>query len=169
MIEHVYHRTVLCKALSDVYVATCDKEIFETVKAFGGKTIMTSDSHQRASDRVAEAAANMDADVIVMVQGDEPMIVPEMINESLAPFRASDEMVACVNLTTRIKSQKEFRDPNTIKVVIDRNGFALYMSREPIPTLQIQEFSQISAFKQVCSIPFTIRQLDARNTDTSCR
>lgn len=159
MIEHVYHRTVLCKALSDVYVATCDKEIFETVKAFGGKAIMTSASHQRASDRVAEAAANIDADVIVMVQGDEPMIVPDMINESLAPFRAGDEVVACVNLTARIKSQKEFEDPNTIKVVIDRNGFALYMSREPIPTLHIQEFSQINAFKQVCIIPFTAAAL----------
>jgi 3-deoxy-manno-octulosonate cytidylyltransferase (CMP-KDO synthetase) len=159
MIEHVYRRTAMCTALDDVFVATCDKEIFETVEAFGGKAIMTSPSHQRASDRVAEAAADMDGDVIVMVQGDEPMTVPDMIEESLAPFLGGDEELACVNLTARIKNQKEFEDPNTIKVVMDRDGFALYMSREPIPTLHLQDFNQIPAFKQVCVIPFTAAAL----------
>ena len=159
MIEHVYHRTVLCRALSDVFVATCDKEIFEAVEAFGGKAIMTSPSHQRASDRVAEAAADLDFDVIVMVQGDEPMTYPEMIEESLAPFFGGETEVACINLTARIKSRQEFEDPNTIKVVMDANGFALYMSREPIPTLHQQNFDQISAFKQVCVIPFTAAAL----------
>ncbi len=159
MIEHVYRRTAMCTALDKVFVATCDKEIFETVEAFGGKAIMTSPSHQRASDRVAEAAADMDGDVIVMVQGDEPMTVPDMIEESLAPFLGGDEEVACVNLTARIKNQKEFEDPNTIKVVMDRDGFALYMSREPIPTLHLQDFNQIPTFKQVCVIPFTTAAL----------
>ena len=159
MIEHVYHRTVLCRALSEVFVATCDREIFEAVEAFGGKAIMTSSAHERASDRAAEAAADLDFDVIVMVQGDEPMTYPEMIEESLAPFFGGDEDVACVNLTARIKSQPEFEDPNTIKVVMDANGFALYMSREPIPTLHQQDFGQISAFKQVCVIPFTAAAL----------
>jgi 3-deoxy-manno-octulosonate cytidylyltransferase (CMP-KDO synthetase) len=159
MIEHVYHRTALCRALSEVFVATCDKEIFEAVEAFGGKAIMTSPTHERASDRVAEAAADLDFDVIVMVQGDEPMTNPEMIEESLAPFLGGDKEVACVNLTARIKSQQEFEDPNTIKVVMDANGFALYMSREPIPTLHQQDFDQISAFKQVCVIPFTAAAL----------
>lgn len=159
MIEHVYRRTALCQALNDVFVATCDKEIFESVQAFGGKAIMTSPSHERASDRVAEAAADMDSDVIVMVQGDEPMTYPEMIDQSLEPFLSGDDAVACVNLTARIKSQKEFEDPNTIKVVMDRNGFALYMSREPIPTQHLQNFDQIPAFKQVCIIPFTAAAL----------
>jgi 3-deoxy-manno-octulosonate cytidylyltransferase (CMP-KDO synthetase) len=159
MIEHVYRRTVMCKALDDVFVATCDTEIFDTVKAFGGKAIMTSTLHERASDRVAEAAADMESDVIVMVQGDEPMTVPEMIEESLAPFRGGDEEVACVNLTARIKSQKEFADPNTIKVVMDRDGYALYMSREPVPTLHLHDFDRTPAFKQVCIIPFTAAAL----------
>lgn len=159
MIEYVYRRTILCQALSDVFVATCDKEIFESVEAFGGKAIMTSPSHERASDRVAEAAADLDYDVIVMVQGDEPMTYPEMIEESLAPFLSGEEEVACVNLTARIKSQKEFEDPNTIKVVMDVDGFALYMSREPIPTLHLQDFDQVPAFKQVCIIPFTAAAL----------
>ena len=160
MIEHVYRRTMLCQALADVMIATCDTEILESVEAFGGKAIMTSAAHERASDRVAEAAAGLDADVIVMVQGDEPMTYPEMIEESLASFLGGDEEeVACVNLTTRIMSQKEFEDPNTIKVVMDRDGYALYMSREPIPTLHLQDFDQVQAFKQVCIIPFTAAAL----------
>lgn len=159
MIEHVYRRTALCKALNEVLVATCDREIFEAVAAFDGKAIMTSASHERASDRVAEAGADLDCDVIVMVQGDEPMIYPQMIEESLAPFLGGDKKVGCVNLVARIKRQKEFEDPNTIKVVMDADGFALYMSREPIPTRHLQDFDQISAFKQVCIIPFTAAAL----------
>jgi 3-deoxy-manno-octulosonate cytidylyltransferase (CMP-KDO synthetase) len=132
----------------------------ESAAAFDGKAIMTSTAHERASDRVAEAAAGLDADVIVMVQGDEPMTYPEMIEESLAPLLdGHEEAVACVNLTTRIMSQKEFEDPNTIKVVMDRDGYALYMSREPIPTLHLQDFDQVQAFKQVCIIPFTAAAL----------
>jgi 3-deoxy-manno-octulosonate cytidylyltransferase (CMP-KDO synthetase) len=159
MIEHVYRRTSLCQTLSDVFVATCDQEIFESVEAFGGKAIMTSPTHERASDRVAEASVDLDGDVVVMIQGDEPMTHPQMIEESLAPFLSNNPEIACVNLTARITSQKEFEDPNTIKVVMDRQGYALYMSREPIPTRQIQDFKQIQAFKQVCVIPFTAAAL----------
>jgi 3-deoxy-manno-octulosonate cytidylyltransferase (CMP-KDO synthetase) len=159
MIEHVYWRTSLCQALNDVFVATCDREIFESVEAFGGKAIMTAPSHERASDRVAEAALDLDCDVVVMVQGDEPMTHPQMIEEALIPFLSGDEQVPCVNLTAKITSQAEFEDRNTIKVVMDANGFALYMSREPIPTLHQQNFDQISAFKQVCVIPFTAAAL----------
>jgi 3-deoxy-manno-octulosonate cytidylyltransferase (CMP-KDO synthetase) len=159
MIEHVYHRTALCKALSDVFVATCDQEIMDAVKAFGGTPLMTSTRHQRASDRVAEAAKNFSADIIVMVQGDEPMTYPEMIEQSIAPFREGDSEIACVNLTARITSEAEFEDPNTIKVVMDNEGFAVYMSREPIPTRHIKAFDQIQAFKQVCIIPFTADSL----------
>lgn len=159
MIEHVYWRTKMCQALDDVFVATCDDEIYQSVEAFGGKAIMTSPSHERASARVAEAAADMDSDVIVMIQGDEPMTVPEMIDESIAPFIARNTDVPCVNLTARIKTREEFQDPNTIKVVMDRGGYALYMSREPIPTLHLQDFDRIPTFKQVCIIPFTAAAL----------
>jgi 3-deoxy-manno-octulosonate cytidylyltransferase (CMP-KDO synthetase) len=159
MIEHVYRRTILCEALNDVFVATCDTEIFESVESFGGRAIMTSPAHERASDRVAEAAADLDSDVVVMIQGDEPMTYPEMIEEALAPFLRGDEAVDCVNLTAKIKTKKEFEDPNTIKVVMDRDGYAIYMSREPIPTLHLQDFDQIPAFKQVCVIPFSAAAL----------
>jgi 3-deoxy-manno-octulosonate cytidylyltransferase (CMP-KDO synthetase) len=154
MIEHVYHRVALCQKLEAVYVATCDVEIKDAVEAFGGQAIMTSDVHQRASDRVAEAAQQLDADVIVMVQGDEPMVVPEMIDQSVAPF-LGDGDVQCVNLTKRIFEKGEYLSPNTIKVVMDQRSDALYMSREPIPTRGVLDFENIHAFKQVCIIPFT--------------
>jgi len=157
MIEHVYRRVAMCKKLDSVYVATCDVEIKEAVEAFGGKAIMTSDVHQRASDRVAEAALQLDADVIVMIQGDEPMVVPEMIDQSVSPFLDGSD-VQCVNLTKRILDEEEFISPNTIKVVMDHHSDALYMSREPIPTRGVLDFENIHAFKQVCIIPFT-RQL----------
>ena len=159
MIEHVYRRTAMCPVLDDVFVATCDQQIMDAVNAFGGRAIMTSNSHQRASDRVAEAAENFSADIIVMVQGDEPMTHPQMIASSVTPLRMGDKQITCVNLTARIQTEEEFTDPNTIKVVMDADGFAVYMSREPIPTRHIQSFEQLAAFKQVCIIPFTAASL----------
>lgn len=153
MIEHVYRRTAASQAVNSVYVATCDDEIKEVVEAFGGNVIMTSSSHQRASDRVAEAAENFSAEIVVMVQGDEPMIIPEMLNVAVAPMIA-DPKITCVNLTKAIETEEEYRDPSTIKVVMDQNKDALYFSREPIPTWQILEFSNIPVYKQVCIIPF---------------
>lgn len=153
MIEHVYHRTAMCGMVDEVFVATCDEEIRLAVEGFGGKAIMTSDAHTRASDRIAEAIEGLEADVVVMIQGDEPMIVPEMIEASLKPM-IQDSAVQCVNLAKRIESEQEHRDPNTIKVVMDRRSDALYFSREPVPTGHVQSFSKIPVFKQVCIIPF---------------
>tara|TARA_R110000868_G_scaffold7354_4_gene40002 strand:- start:18110 stop:18829 length:720 start_codon:yes stop_codon:yes gene_type:complete len=154
MLEHVYKRTALCAELDDVVVATCDTAIADAVNAFGGHAVMTADTHDRASDRVAEAAESLDGDIFVLVQGDEPMTHPDMITQSLSPF-ATDNSVGCVNLTTRIKDEAEFRNPNTIKVVINRAGDAMYMSRSEIPTLTNNRFGDVATFKQVCIIPFT--------------
>lgn len=153
MIEHVYRRTALGPSISEVYLATCDDQIREAAEAFGAKVIMTSDRHQRASDRCAEAAQGIEADIVVMVQGDEPMTVPEMIEESLVPFR-EDAGVQCTNLAKRIASEDEFLNPGTIKVVMSEGGDALYMSRQPIPTPPAGGFRAGDAFKQVCVIPF---------------
>jgi 3-deoxy-manno-octulosonate cytidylyltransferase (CMP-KDO synthetase) len=87
------------------------------------------------------------------------MVTPEMIDDSIAPFLDGDPHITCVNLTARIKTKEAFEDPNTIKVVMDTAGFALYMSREPIPTLHLRDFNQIAAFKQVCIIPFSAAAL----------
>jgi 3-deoxy-manno-octulosonate cytidylyltransferase (CMP-KDO synthetase) len=154
MVEHVYHRTAMCQDLDGgVYIATPDDEIVKAVEAFGGKVIMTSPDHTRASDRVAEAAESIDADIIVLIQGDEPLITPEMVEMSYQPL-LKDDTIFCTNLTRRIDTEEEFRDPNTIKVTMDLDGYALYMSREPIPTTHNDDFSKIKAYKQVCIIPY---------------
>jgi 3-deoxy-manno-octulosonate cytidylyltransferase (CMP-KDO synthetase) len=153
MIEHVFRRAKLCSQLDDVVVATCDEEIRRVAECFGAKVIMTSAAHERATDRVAEAAEHFAADLVVMIQGDEPMITSEMIDAALGPLGA-DQSISCVNLVHRITSQQEFLDPNTIKVVADANGNALYFSRSPIPHVNFEE-TTAKIFKQVCVIPFT--------------
>jgi 3-deoxy-manno-octulosonate cytidylyltransferase (CMP-KDO synthetase) len=153
MVEHVYRRVALCHSLRGVYVATCDREIYDCVRGFGGEAIMTSPTHPTASDRVAEAAQHISAGILVMVQGDEPMVVPEMIDRALAAMQG-DPACGCVNLARRINDESEFLDTNTIKVVMDREGNALMFSREPIPTRRLLGFGGIHPFKQVCIIPF---------------
>jgi len=159
MIEHVYHRVAKCEQLDATYVATCDGEIREAAEEFGAPVIMTSDRHDRASDRVAEAVLSVEADLVVMVQGDEPMIFPDMIDAAIAPFRA-DDRVGCVNLSRRIESREEYRNPNTIKVVTNLQNQAMYMTRAPIPTLTGAGLTDTIALKQVCVIAFTRRELE---------
>jgi 3-deoxy-manno-octulosonate cytidylyltransferase (CMP-KDO synthetase) len=153
MIEHVYRRTAACAIVNDVIVATCDEEIVRAVKTFGGRAVMTSAKHARASDRVAEASKQEQAEIIVMVQGDEPMIHPEMIAAAVAPLLAEPDL-GCVNLVAPIWTVEGARDPNTIKVVVACNGNALFFSREPIPTLWNRPFVRGAWCKQVCVIPF---------------
>jgi 3-deoxy-manno-octulosonate cytidylyltransferase (CMP-KDO synthetase) len=156
MLEHVYKRVALSQSLDATYIATCDEEIRRVAEDFGAPVIMTADTHERASDRVAEAAVGTDAELIVMVQGDEPMTRPEMIDSAIEPFQHDPEL-GCVNLVRPIDNQADFSDFNTIKVVMDQRGNAIYMSRQPIPTMRPssrENFSQTSAFKQVCVIPF---------------
>ncbi|MBA4142267.1 MAG: 3-deoxy-manno-octulosonate cytidylyltransferase [Nitrosospira sp.] len=156
MLEHVYKRVALSNSLDATYIATCDEEIRRVAEDFGAPVIMTSDTHERASDRVAEAAAGMDAELIVMVQGDEPMTRPEMIDEAVEPFRHEPQL-GCVNLARSIDNKADFLDFNTIKVVMNQRGDALYMSRQPIPTAAASSqpgFPHSFGFKQVCIIPF---------------
>ena len=160
MIEHVYQRVALCERLDATIIATCDEVIREAAQAFGASVIMTSDTHERASDRVAEAARQLDADLVVMVQGDEPMIHPDMIDTSIGPF-LDDNGVTCVNLTRRLESQAEYENPNTIKVVTDIHHDAMYMTRAPIPTLGSTGLVDTIACKQVCVIVFTRDELEA--------
>lgn len=159
MLEHVYKRVALSRALDATYIATCDEEIRRVAEDFGAPVIMTADTHERASDRVAEAVAEIDAEVIVMVQGDEPMTCPEMIDAAVEPLRQDAEL-GCVNLVRKIDYKSDFYDLNTIKVVMNLQGDVLYMSRQPIPTIhpsalsEETRFSHIVAYKQVCIIPF---------------
>lgn len=156
MIEHVVRRAAMCDLLDAVYVATCDEEIRATVEHFGGEVIMTSAAHERASDRVAEAAERFEAEVIVMIQGDEPLVTPRMITASVAPL-FEDASVSCVNLVRRIKSREEYVDRNTIKALMNVKRDAVYFSRASIPegafALDAADFRP-PVFKQVCVIPF---------------
>ncbi|MBX9915925.1 MAG: 3-deoxy-manno-octulosonate cytidylyltransferase [Nitrosomonas sp.] len=153
MIEHIYKRVAMSKSLDATYIATCDEEIRQAAEGFGAKVIMTSDTHERASDRVAEAVVYLDADLIVMVQGDEPMTHPDMIDTAVAPFR-DDPKLGCVNLVRKIDHEADYLDANTIKVVMNQHNDALYMSRRPIPTIAKTGFANTAAYKQVCIIPF---------------
>ena len=153
MIEHIYRRVSMSKSLKATYIATCDEEIRQAAQDFGAPVIMTANTHERASDRVAEAAAEIDADLIVMVQGDEPMTHPKMIDTAVAPFK-DDLQLDCVNLVKRIDNEADFYSTNTIKVIMNQRGDALYMSRQPIPTLNKLGFEHTLAHKQVCIIPF---------------
>jgi 3-deoxy-manno-octulosonate cytidylyltransferase (CMP-KDO synthetase) len=158
MIGHVYHRSKLCNTLDEVYVATCDKEIYEYINSIGGKAVMTSDKHERASDRTAEALlkiefdTNSKIDIVVMIQGDEPMVTPEMINDSIAPL-LNDRSIKITNLMAKMNSTQEHEDPAEVKVVVDKNNFAIYFSREPIPSRK-KGVDDVPMLKQVCIIPF---------------
>lgn len=157
MIGHVWERVSQSRSLASTVVATCDAEIRDYVASIGGTAIMTSDRHERASDRCAEALLkaeemnNTRYDVVVMVQGDEPMTHPGMIDEALAPL-AEDASVQVTNLLGSISDAAEFEDRNCIKVVCDLRGNALYFSREPIPTRC--KAPNVPMGKQVCVIPF---------------
>lgn len=154
MIEHIYKRVAMSKSLDATYVATCDEEIRQVAESFGASVIMTANTHERASDRVAEAVTHIpDAELIVMVQGDEPMTHPTMIDTAVAPFR-NDPELGCVNLVRKIDHEADYHDFNTIKVVMNQQNNALYMSRRPIPSLAKTGFTDTAAYKQVCIIPF---------------
>jgi 3-deoxy-manno-octulosonate cytidylyltransferase (CMP-KDO synthetase) len=156
MIGHVYERVSRCSLLMKTVVATCDQEILEYIESIGGEAVMTGIFHERASDRCAEALLileNRDGiqyDIVVMVQGDEPMTHPNMITEAVTPM-LEDPMISITNLIADIESIEEFEDRNCIKVVCDLNSNALYFSREPIPT---RKYEKVEMKKQVCIIPF---------------
>lgn len=138
MIGHVYNRTKMCSDFSEVFVATCDDEIADYIQSIGGNVVMTSTEHLRSTDRVAEALQlieeelNKKYDIVVMVQGDEPMINEQMVSNSISPL-IIDPGVEIVNLMTEITDKDEIEDPNSVKVVVDYNNFALYLSRSAIP------------------------------------
>jgi 3-deoxy-manno-octulosonate cytidylyltransferase (CMP-KDO synthetase) len=132
MIEHVYRRAALARSISRVIVATDDQRIASAVAQFGGEAVMTSTAHQSGTDRLAEVARTLMADIIVNVQGDEPLLEPAMIDEAVAPL-AADPSTEMSTLRRRVDDPADLVDPNVVKVVVDRNGFAMYFSRAAIP------------------------------------
>jgi 3-deoxy-manno-octulosonate cytidylyltransferase (CMP-KDO synthetase) len=132
MIEHVYRRTAAAPSLGAVVVATDDAQIAQAVEAFGGIAWLTAPGHPSGSDRLAEVAAALTSPVIVNVQGDEPLVQPVMIEEVVAPLLA-DPSILMTTLRRRLVDAAGHSDPNVVKVVVDRDGFALYFSRSAVP------------------------------------
>jgi 3-deoxy-manno-octulosonate cytidylyltransferase (CMP-KDO synthetase) len=157
MVGHCFYRTQMCDELSGTYVATCDQEIYDYITSIGGNAVMTANSHERASDRTAEAMLKIESelgekvDIVVMVQGDEPLVTPSMISKSVEPF--SDASVNVVNLMAKIDRIEDFTDPNEIKVVVNASNNAIYFSRSPIPS-QTRDVLDSPLYKQVCIIPY---------------
>ena len=139
------------------YVATCDIQI-QGYESINGNAILTSKKHERASDRCAEALLKIENikkikyDIVVMIQGDEPMVNPEMITNSIMPL-IKENSVQISNLMCEIGSLEEFNDPGEVKVIFDKNSDAIYFSREPIPSIKKYD-KKIKKYKQVCIIPF---------------
>jgi len=126
--------------LDDVVVATDDQRIFDHVVSFGGRVLMTSPDHHSGTDRIAEVARDLDADVIVNVQGDEPLITNRVIDALIRPFR-DDPALKMSTVMARITDKRELFSPNVVKVVCNGNGDALYFSRSPIPFRKSREMA----------------------------
>lgn len=163
MIGHVALRCKLSNVFSDVYVATCDHEIAAFCKHIQIPCVMTSNTHERASDRVQEATKHIerltgkDFKHVTMVQGDEPLVTPSMLELAVNAIKESNSKI--VNLRSKISDKEEFFSPNCVKVVCDKNQNALYFSRSPVPS-PAKYSKKVTAFKQICIIPFERSFLD---------
>ena len=135
MSEHVRRRSLLAQGVDDVVVATCDEEIRAAVEAAGGKAVMTADTHERSTERVAEAMRKLAGDVVVVAQGDEPLLLPSDLELVAAPFMTDDDP-GCVSLLSPLEGDADFQNPNIVKAACDKNGFIMFYSRAAIPYVQ---------------------------------
>ena len=166
MIEHCYKRACLSEAVEKVYVATCDLQIKEHVESIGGNVVMTSNKHKRASTRTEEAVSilkksfNLNPDVVIMLQGDEPLIRPDSISDLINNFNSNN--IQILNLIAPIKNKEQFLDKNNVKVVFDKSKNNLYFSREPIPSSWIYK-NVDKKFMQIGVMAFTYSSLRTFN------
>lgn len=137
LIQHVYENAVRSKVVQEVIVATDDERIYDFVKAFGGRVRMTAKEHTTGTDRVAEVARDVDASIIVNVQGDEPFVTAPMISEAVQPL--IDESDLSMSTLMHQITEDRFDDPNVVKVVVDRRGNGMYFSRSLIPYPRTRE------------------------------
>lgn len=151
LIQHVYERAKMAKKVNSIIVATDDERIEKAVRNFGGEVMMTSTNHLSGSDRVAEVATKLSEDIIINVQGDEPLIEPGLIDELCNIFEKSDVQVVTAKIP--ITDPKDVQNPNVVKVVCDRNGFALYFSRSPLPgtrsDISVRTYSKPVFFRHI--------------------
>jgi 3-deoxy-manno-octulosonate cytidylyltransferase (CMP-KDO synthetase) len=148
MIEHVYRRAAEARGVDGVVVATDDARIADAVQRFGGVVRLTDGSHRTGTDRIAEVARTLDCAIVVNVQGDLPLLDPEMIARAVEPLRA-DPSLRMATICTRIVDADEYTRPSVVKVVCDRAGDALYFSRAPIPHTEESGFSRTPIYKHI--------------------
>ena len=132
MIQRVYEQTLKASLIDELYVAVDEPRVQEHVQAFGGNAVMTGAHHQSGTDRIAEVVSKLKCDIVVNVQGDQPLIDPEMIDLAVQPM-ITDPTIPMSTLKSRILRPEDIHDPNKVKVVVDENNFALYFSRALIP------------------------------------
>jgi len=136
MIEHVRRRVELASSIDEVVVATCDQEIMDIVERAGGKAVMTADTHERCTDRVAEAMESLEGDIVVIVQGDEPLLLPEVLDRLVVPFR-EDNSVYCTNIVSRIRTQEDLEDVDMVKALLSETDDIMCFTRAPAPYQRI--------------------------------
>lgn len=135
LIQHVYERAKEARLLDDLIIATDDDRVIKVIEEFGGKVVYTSPKQPTGTDRIAEVVNPLDVRVVVNIQGDEPLIHPQMIND-LATTLLEDESIVMATLIKKIDDDQEINNPHVVKVVVDKDGFALYFSRAPIPRIK---------------------------------
>lgn len=151
MIEHVWQRVKMNTRVSNIYIATCDEEIRQAAEEFGAEVIMTSASHQRGTDRIAEACEilinrQQIFDIALNIQGDEPLLNPDTLDLLIDPY-FTEEHVAAVNLIENLEGEEEINSYNNVKAIFDQQGFALYFSRLPIPYgLKNKHYKQLGLY-----------------------
>ncbi|HNU59150.1 MAG TPA: 3-deoxy-manno-octulosonate cytidylyltransferase, partial [Aquaticitalea sp.] len=134
VIRRTYEATVATGLFDEVYVVTDSKVIYDEIVSAGGKSIMSKKEHQSGSDRIAEAVEDIDVDIVVNVQGDEPFTERESLSKLLEVFKQDPgKEIDLASLMVEIKDWDEINNPNTVKVIVDQNNFALYFSRSPVP------------------------------------
>lgn len=137
MVEHVRRRASLADEFDSVVVATCDEAILSAVHAHGGRAIMTSDTHTRCTDRVEEAMRTLEGDIVVMVQGDEPLLIPDAVRSVARPL-LEDAALQCTNLLSPLESPADFANPNIVKAVCDRRQNVMFLTRASVPFFREQ-------------------------------
>ena len=162
VIRHTYDNTVATGLFADVYVVTDSTIIFDEITNNGGKAIMSKRTHESGSDRIAEAVADLDIDVVVNVQGDEPFVKKEPLQKLLEVFTNESENVLVASLMQVLTSQQNIDDPNYVKVAIDKKNNALFFSRSVIPyprstdsPITYYEHIGVYAFKKEALLAFT--------------
>lgn len=149
VIVRTYEATVATNLFDDVYVVADNDTIIDVIKKYGGKTIKSIKEHECGTDRIAEAVENLDIDIVVNVQGDEPFVMKEPLQKVLNVFKGDDtKQIDLASLMKELTDWKDITDPNNVKVIVDQNDFAMYFSRSPIPYPRDKDFN-LKYFKHI--------------------